>query len=108
MTRYFVYIMASYRGTLYTGVTNDLERRVYEHRQKLKGGFTDRYNISTLVYYEATDDVQFAIAHEKKIKGWVRRKKVALIESMNPRWIDLTEDWYEDPAAAPDPSLLSG
>ena len=93
MRQYYVYLMASYRGTLYTGVTNDLTRRVYEHRFKVVDGFTKRYNISKLVYYEATDDVESAIAREKKIKGWLRSKKVALIESLNPYWEDLAEGW---------------
>jgi len=77
--------------TLYTGVTNNLERRVYEHKHKLVDGFTKKYNIARLVYYEATDDVQSAIAREKQIKGWLRRKKVALIESVNPEWRDLAD-----------------
>ena len=102
MGEYSVYIVASYRGTLYTGVTGDLEKRVYEHRLKTRGGFTGRYNVSKLVYYEMTSDVLSAIAREKEIKGWVRRKKVALIESMNPRWLDLAEGWDEAPT--PDPS----
>jgi putative endonuclease len=72
--------------TLYTGVTNNLERRVYEHKHGLSDGFTKRYNVARLVYYEATDDVESAIEREKQIKGWLRRKKVALIESVNPEW----------------------
>ena len=95
MNQYYVYIMTNRSGTLYTGVTNDLMRRVYEHRQKLVEGFTKRYNISKLVYYEETNSVESAIAREKQIKGWVRKKKVALIESMNPYWQDLSEGWYE-------------
>ena len=93
MKQYFVYIMASASGTLYTGVTGDLERRVAEHKQKLIPGFTARYNITRLVYYESTPDVRSAIAREKQIKGWLRAKKVALIESVNPQWRDLSEDW---------------
>lgn len=99
--------MTSYRGTLYIGVTNNLERRVYEHRAKLVDGFTGKYNVSRLVYFEATSDAESAIAREKQMKGWVRRKKVALIESVNPSWRDLAEGWYEPPTA-PDPSLRSG
>ncbi|MDO8749617.1 MAG: GIY-YIG nuclease family protein [Dehalococcoidia bacterium] len=91
MNQYFVYIMSSYRGTLYTGVTNDLARRVYEHRNKLAEGFTSRYNIAKLVYYETTMEVESAIAREKQIKGWVRSKKAVLIDSMNPYWVDLAE-----------------
>jgi putative endonuclease len=76
-------------------VTNNLQRRVYEHKHKLVEGFTAKYNITRLVYYEATPDVRSAIAREKQIKGWLRSKKIALIESMNPEWRDLSEGWYE-------------
>ena len=96
MGQYYVYILTNSKRTLYTGVTNDLTRRVYEHKHKLVDGFTQRYNISWLVYYEATSDVESAIAREKQIKGWLRRKKVALIESANPRWRDLALDWSDD------------
>jgi putative endonuclease len=95
MRSYYVYIMTSYSGTLYTGMTNDLERRVWEHKQKLVEGFTKRYNVNRLVYFEETPDVEAAIAREKQIKGWVRRKKIELIESVNPEWRDLSADWYE-------------
>jgi putative endonuclease len=78
---------------LYTGVTNDLKRRVYEHKNKLINGFTKKYNITKLVYYEATNEVTSAIVREKQIKGWLRRKKIALIESANPQWEDLSEEW---------------
>jgi putative endonuclease len=81
--QYYVYIMTNRSRTLYVGVTNDLERRVYEHKQKLILGFTQRYNITQLVYYEATSDVRSALAREKQIKGWLRAKKIALIESAN-------------------------
>ncbi len=91
MNRYYVYIMTNRSKTLYTGVTNDLMRRVYEHKNKMIDGFTKKYNITKLVYYEETDDVQAAIAREKQIKGWLRRKKIALIESINPEWKDLSE-----------------
>ena len=107
MAEYYVYIMASHRGTLYTGVTNDLERRAYEHKSGLGGAFTKKYNVSKLVYYESTSDVVSAIEREKQIKAWRRSKKVALIESMNPYWADLTQDWGTTPAS-PDPSLRSG
>jgi putative endonuclease len=93
MKQYYVYIMSNRSGTLYTGVTNDLARRVYEHKNKLILGFTAKYNITKLVYFEATDDVRTAIAREKQIKGWMRVKKVALIESVNPSWDDLSADW---------------
>jgi putative endonuclease len=87
--------MTNRSGTLYTGVTNDLTRRVYEHRQKLVDGFTKKYNISQLAYYEETPNIESAITREKQIKGWLRKKKVALIESVNPYWKDLSEGWYE-------------
>ena len=96
MSQYCVYLMASYRGTLYTGVTNDLTRRVYERRLKVVDGFTKRYNISKLVYYEDTDDVESGIAREKQIKGWRRSKKVELIEAENPKWRDLAMHWFDD------------
>jgi putative endonuclease len=70
-------------------------RRVYEHKQKLVRGFTEKYNIHQLVFYEETSDVNAAIAREKQIKGWTRAKKIALIESMNPEWRDLSNGWYE-------------
>ena len=91
---YYVYIMTNKSRTLYTGVTNNLERRVYEHKHKLMTGFTSKYNITKLVYYEAGDNINVAIAREKQIKGWLRAKKIALIESVNPEWRDLSEDWY--------------
>ncbi|MFQ5872841.1 MAG: GIY-YIG nuclease family protein [Dehalococcoidia bacterium] len=108
MNQYYAYIMASYRGTLYTGVTSDLARRVYGHRHKQVDGFTKRYNVSKLVYYELTEDIRSAIAREKQIKGWLRKKKVALVESLNPYWVDLAEEWNQTPATTPDPSLRSG
>jgi putative endonuclease len=92
---YYVYILSNKRGTLYTGVTNNLERRVYEHKNKLVEGFTKRYNITKLIYIESTDDVTSAITREKQIKGLLRSKKVALIKTMNPRWEDLSETWFE-------------
>ncbi len=106
VSQFYVYIMASYRGTLYTGVTNDLTRRVFEHRYKLLQGFTKKYNISKLVFYETTADVRSAIEREKQIKGWLRSKKVALIESLNPYWLDLAKGWEED-TTSPDTSLRS-
>jgi len=108
MPQYYVYIMASQRGTLYTGVTNDLERRVYEHKHGLGSQFTKKYNVSKLVYYEATDDVRAAIAREKQIKAWRRSKRVVLIETANSYWADLAEEWFERPPTSPDPSLRSG
>jgi len=101
---YYVYLMTNAgNSTLYTGVTSSLEHRVFEHKQKLVKGFTQRYNLTKLVYYEETDDIGAAIAREKEIKGWTRKKKDALIASMSPTWRDLAEDWYGDPHAQ-DPS----
>ena len=94
---YFVYIMTNKSRTLYTGVTNDLMRRVYEHKNKLVKGFTSRYNIQYLAYYESTLSIYAALEREKQIKGWLRKKKIALIDSMNPEWKDLSEGWYETP-----------
>ena len=91
---YYVYIMTNKSRTLYTGVTNDLMRRVYEHKNKLVPGFTSNYNIQYLVYYEMTSSIYSAIEREKQIKGWLRVKKIALIESENPEWKDLSLDWY--------------
>jgi len=92
---YFVYIMASKSRTLYTGVTNNLVRRVYEHKQKLIPGFTKKYNLTRLVYYETMPEVRAAITREKQIKGWRRAKKIALIESLNPHWQDLSANWLD-------------
>jgi len=78
---------------LYTGVTNDLERRVWEHKDHQTDGYTKKYDITRLVYYEDTIDIVSAIAREKQIKGWLRKKKIALIESINPTWQDLSEHW---------------
>jgi len=91
MGQYYVYIMTNRSDTLYTGVTNDLQRRVYEHKYKLVEGFTKKYNLTRLVYHETTGDVASAIRREKQIKGWLRAKKIALIESINPHWRDLSE-----------------
>lgn len=88
----FVYILASKSGVLYVGVTNRLRRRIVEHRLKLVDGFSARYNVTRLVYYQQFGDIRNAIAREKQIKGWLRAKKIALIESTNPRWKDLAEE----------------
>ncbi len=95
MKNYYVYIMTNRSRTLYTGMTNNLNRRVYEHKHKLIPGFTDKYNITQLVYFEETTDVKTAIAREKQIKGWLRAKKIALIEAVNPTWQDLSAEWYQ-------------
>ena len=94
--QYYVYIMTNRVRTLYVGVTNDLVRRVYEHKRKLVPGFTTKYNLTWLAYYEQTSDISSAIAREKQIKSWRRSKKVELIEAMNPRWKDLSLEWYEN------------
>jgi putative endonuclease len=94
MKTYYVYIMASQSRTLYVGVTNNLERRVHEHKQKSGDSFTARYNITRLVWYAETYEVIEAITKEKEIKGWLRAKKKSLIEEANPDWRDLSEDWY--------------
>jgi putative endonuclease len=85
--------MTSPGGTLYTGMTNDLQRRTYQHKNKLIEGFTKKYNVTRLVYFEMYGDVRDAIAREKQIKKWRRSKKIDLIESLNPKWRDLSEDW---------------
>lgn len=105
MPDYFVYILSNRSKTLYVGVTNDLERRVQEHKSGRIEGFSSRYRVTQLVYYEASGDIKAAIAREKQIKGWLRRKKAALIESMNPEWDDLSETWS---TGLGDPSLRSG
>jgi putative endonuclease len=88
--QYYVYMMANKMATVvYTGVTNDLKKRVYEHRSKLIEGFTKKYNLNKLVYYEVFDDINDAIAREKKIKAGSRQKKINLIISINPSWKDL-------------------
>ncbi len=95
MKQYYVYILTNNSGTIYTGVTNNLERRMYEHKNKLIAGFTKKYNLTKLVYYEMTEDVRSAITREKQIKGWLRIKKISLIESVNPEWKDLNEEFIE-------------
>jgi putative endonuclease len=91
---YYVYIMTNHSGTLYTGVTNDLRRRVAEHKSRRASGFTRRYRVTRLVHLEETGDVETALTREKQIKGWARAKKIALIEKANPGWRDLSEGWY--------------
>jgi putative endonuclease len=93
---YYVYILASKRnGTLYVGTTNDLLRRIYEHKNKSIEGFTKKYNVNILVHYEETDDVSIALSREKEIKGWLREKKLKLIEENNPKWKDLSDGGFE-------------
>lgn len=89
---YYVYIVASLSRTIYVGMTNELPRRIQQHKQKLLGGFTARYSVDRLVYFEHTTDVNAAIAREKQVKSWSRKKRVALIEEHNPAWNDLAEE----------------
>jgi putative endonuclease len=94
MTRdnqYFVYIMTNKSGTLYIGVTNNIKERVFQHKNKLMDGFTKRYNITKLLYFETFSDVYSAIAREKIIKGWLRKKKISLVNTANPDWKDLSK-----------------
>jgi putative endonuclease len=90
---YYVYILSSKYKKTYIGVTNNLERRLYEHKNKLIPGHTSRYNIDRLVYFEQFEDIEQAIGRETQLKDWRREKKVALIEGMNPQWKDLSDGW---------------
>jgi putative endonuclease len=91
MKNYYVYILASSRnGTLYIGVTNDLERRIYEHKNNLVEGFTKQYKVHALVFFESTGDIESAITKEKSLKKYSRKDKLKLIESINPNWEDLS------------------
>ena len=93
---YYVYMITNKNNkVLYIGVTNDLRRRIYEHKNKLVEGFSSKYNLTKLVYYNETSDIKEAIAFEKKLKGWLRAKKDALINEINPEWGDLSKGWYE-------------
>ena len=95
--QYYTYILASQRnGTLYIGITNDLQRRVYEHKMGIKKGFTKKYGVGMLVYFEAFQDVNEAISREKQLKKWNRKWKIELIENENKQWNDLAKDWYDD------------
>jgi putative endonuclease len=92
--QFHVYILANRTRVLYIGQTRDLVRRLFEHREGLCHGFTRRYNVTRLVYFEATPSARSAIARERQLKGWSRRKKIQLIESVNPAWLDLAADWF--------------
>ena len=94
MLSFWIYITASRRRVLYTGVTNNLVRRIYEHREHLVPGFSSRYNVDRLVYFESAEEPLTAIAREKQIKGLSRSKKIALIERENPLWQDLSVGWF--------------
>jgi putative endonuclease len=93
---YYVYILASYSGTLYVGVTGHLRRRMWQHKQHAIEGFTAQYDVTRLLYFETYHEVLHAIAREKQLKGWTRAKKVKLVESQNPKWEDLSRGWYTE------------
>lgn len=92
MESYYVYILGNGKGTIYTGLTNDIERRLYEHKAKLIKGFTAKYNLTQLLFVQEFSDVNEAFDAEKKIKGWTRKKKLVLIRTMNPRFEDLSKE----------------
>ena len=91
---YCVYIMSSLTGTLYIGMTGNLHKRAFEHKIHRMEGFTAKYDVERLLYWESYDDVYKAIGREKQLKGWSRAKKIALFEASNPQWLDLAKDWY--------------
>jgi putative endonuclease len=95
MRQYYVYILSSFTRTLYIGVTNNLQRRLFEHQRKQVPGFTAKYNVNRLVHYEAFSNVWDALAREKQLKSWSRRRKEQLIESTNPQWEDVSVQWKE-------------
>lgn len=95
MKSYFLYILGSRTETLYIGTTNDLETRTLQHKQKIHAGFTEKYSVDRLLYYEETNDVKTALAREKQLKSWRRQKKIDLVEKNNPKWVDLSEDWSD-------------
>lgn len=97
MTCYFVYIVASKSRIIYVGLTNDLRRRVFQHRQGWYDGFTKKYRVNRLVYFESTTDRKRAEYRERHLKGWTRERKLALIEQANPFWTDLAEEWFTNP-----------
>ena len=99
---FYVYILANRSRTLYVGVTNNISRRVLDHRRGKASEFTRRYMVRRLVHVEATTDVRAAIMREKQIKGWLREKKIALIEANNPDWEDLAATWFDKPLARDD------
>lgn len=106
--QYYVYMLTNrWKNVLYTGVTNSLEKRVWQHKNKAIPGFTKKYNCDRLVYFEQYNEIDQAIAREKQIKGWIRAKKNALIAAHNPEWNDLAEDWFRSSAEG-GPSLRSG
>ena len=104
MHDYYVYLLASRSRVLYIGVTNNLERRLFEHHQRRRPGFTSQYQVDRLIYFEMFGEIRDAIAREKQLKGWRREKKIALIKSQNPTWQELSAAW-QPPR---DPSISSG
>jgi len=100
--QHFVYIMSSKAKVLYVGMTNNLARRIYEHKNKINIGFTARYNVNSLVYFEETEDEIAAKKREKQIKGWLRQKKIKLIETTNPNWDDLSTPWMDSILGKPE------
>jgi putative endonuclease len=107
----FVYILASHTRVLYTGITSDLRRRIYQHKQGLIPGFTKQYAVNRLVYFEWTSHIRAAIERERQIKSWRREKKLQLIESVNTGWLDLAEGWFpasDRPGPSRAPSLREG
>ncbi len=111
--QYYVYMLTNaWQNVLYTGMTNSLQHRVWQHKNKAVAGFTAQYNCDRLVYYEMYDEVTQAIAREKQLKRWSRTKKEWLIHTMNPEWTDLAADWYSESATRPpesgDPSTSLG
>lgn len=109
---YFVYILGSLSGTLYIGVTSSPEKRVWQHKEHVMDGFTSRYEVDRPLYWESFDDVHKALDREKQLKGWRRERKITLIKSANPHWLDLSKSWYgplvqntgRDASTARDPS----
>ncbi len=93
--RFYTYILASSSGTLYIGVTNNLTKRVWQHKQGEIAGFTKQYEVDRLVYFESFDDIRTAINREKQLKGRMRAKKIWLIERENPGWLDLSREWFD-------------
>jgi putative endonuclease len=99
---YYVYILSSQRRGLSIGITSNIEQRVFQHKTHAFGGFTAKYNVTNLVYFERHDSVLTAIRREKEMKAWRREEKVELIESANPKWRDLSYGWYQRPRYQPD------
>ncbi len=94
--RFYTYILGSLSGTLYIGMTNNLRRRIWQHKQHEIEGFTAKHGVDRLLYFESFDDVRNAIDREKQWKGWRREKKISLIEERNPQWVDLSREWFEN------------